>query len=361
MSPTSATAQGRSAAPPARARFSPAALRTVLLHYALGNIRSIRELHGGNPASPKALVLTEAGPVVVKRRAQGPGRAALHAAHQAQAVARAAGVATPQVLTAMGTADTTVLVDGHLYELASWAPGTAYGRDAISARAAGAALGLLHRAWQAWSPPATLPHRRAPGEADVMPAFDRLTATEPGAFSAGRDLAALWVWSSRLLGSHAGANRPVHGVVHGDMHGGNTLYRGHVLTALIDFDRAALASQTDEAASAAVLFAAPPMRTALDAAAPASGGPVVALDGPCLRAFIAGYLAHVPGREPGEVLVARMIRTLAEQAAVSRVASGGFGGRSPGPVLRYVAGVCRWLRRHGPVLLDGRLDGTTPA
>lgn len=318
-------------ATPPRARFAPGELRAVLQRYPLGAVHALRELIGGAPQSPKAVARTDAGTVVIKRRVGQGGREALEVTSRVQARAAEQGVPTPVVVRPIGQMNFVLVMGEHAYEVAGFVPGQAYRGDPRAAAAAGAALAKLHRIDLPHRERAALPTRDRATEDRVMAALDAMAHSNPALTGVAFELAAAWVWAEESMAAAGAPTGPI-GVVHGDFHGGNTLYNGSTLAGVIDFDRAAVANQLDELASAAVWFSLESIGLSGQLRLPQEGS---------LRAFLRAYIvaAELTATNVGS-LPARMTRTLVEHAAASTPAQ-----RST-EMLARVAAVARWIRAH---------------
>ena len=105
-----------------RAHFSPAEIRAVLAGYPMSGVRAMRELIGGDPASPKVYLETEVGRCVLKRHAPPVGFALsslgahafasrVAASASAQEAAAARGVPTPGIFRPLGGPGPVLLRD----------------------------------------------------------------------------------------------------------------------------------------------------------------------------------------------------------------------------------------------------------
>ena len=321
-------------AAPGAVQFEPRELREVLARYALGAIRSIRPLVGGDPHSPKVLIDSEAGRLILKRRPEGVTAEALHAALRLQRIVFDARGPVPEPIAAMD-GGATASIGGHAtYALERFVQGGSCPRTPAAARSAGLALGAFHATLASCEPPAGLPCRPPLSEQGVMQGFKELASLLPALVGASNRLAAAWSWA---VGAGGDPTAVPHAPLHGDLHPGNTVYAGSDLTAIVDLTRAGIGSQFHEAASAAVLFSLAPL-------GPDARAWTREADDASLASFWRGYLGKP--REPRRVrvVVPAMVVALAEQAAVSRPSTQAFGRRRPAELMAYVADVAADLR-----------------
>ncbi len=273
-----------------RERFTPRELEEVLARYELGEIRSVREVPLGTPASPKALVDCARGMLLLKRRARGVDAPDLVAfTHELALGCLRAGVCVPPLVGTRDGNNSMVQTDDRVYELSVYIEGNADPRTVPSAERAGALLGELHRAMDAVRPALTW---GAPVEAAVIDP-DRVA---PGK---GRGVDAEIVGSVRAVLERAAAfaGRTTPGLVHGDWHPGNLVYRADEPVAVCDFDHARVGAREREGAQGLAQFSLTRGAAGQDPAAwPAEA------DLDRLVAHWRGYL-HAGGRaDPGVVV-----------------------------------------------------------
>lgn len=216
-------------APPPAARFAPGELGEVLRHYELGELRSVRELLGGDSGSPKAMVECARGRFVLKRRAPGrdnPFRVGM--CHEVMLHLRARGFAVPALIGTRGENNSLLQLDGRVYELFTFVEGEAYARTPGQARAVGCGLARLHALLRGFSPRL----------ADPPPVGQAMAIVRRGVQAAGNPpegtrLEALCERAEVILGS---LDRGDTALLHGDFHPGNLLFRGEGLAAVFDFE-----------------------------------------------------------------------------------------------------------------------------
>ncbi len=310
--------------------FSPEELSAVLGHYELGAVTTARELIGGGAGSPKAYVECARGRFVLKRRAPGrdnPFRVAY--AHEIMLWLRARGFdAAPALIGTRDENNSMLQLEGRVYELFAFVEGRAFGRTVEQARAAGAALARVHALLDGFVPRQPDPVERP----DVVTIIQR-AAEAVHAAALGRELEGLVLEAPADDGG-----RP--GLVHGDWHPGNLLFRDGAVVGVFDFDSARRAPRADDVAQGLVQFT---MKRAGASPDDWPDEPDVDL----ATTFLAGYSGDgargtlSPAQAP-----ARMVRTLAAEWA--EAAAGGLLG-GPEQATRLLAAVvrkARWLREH---------------
>ena len=229
-----------------RERFAPRELDDVLSRYELGEIRSVREVVLGTPASPKALVECARGVLLLKRRARGVDAPDLVAfTHELALGCLKAGVCVPPLVGTRDGNNSMVQTDDRVYELSVYIEGNTDPRSVAGAERSGAVLAELHRAMDAVHPTLTW---AAPVEAAVI---------DPGRVAPGKGrVDGEIVASVRGVLERAAVWSPksTPGLVHGDWHPGNLVFRGDEPVAVCDFDHARLGAREREVAQGLAQF-----------------------------------------------------------------------------------------------------------
>lgn len=313
---------------PAR-QFTPEEISAVLGHYELGAVTSVRALIGGGAGSPKAFIECARGSFVLKKRAparSNPFRVAY--AHEIMLQLRARGFdAVPSLVGTRGDNNSMVQLEGCVYELFVFIEGRAFGRRPEQARAAGAALARIHTTLDGFTPRQPDPPAR-----NEIATLIRRAADAVRARSLGQQLEKL-VETARVEDAHP------RGLVHGDYHPGNLLFREGVVVGVFDFDSARRAPRGDDVAQGLVQFS---MKRA---AAPTEWPPEP--DTNLASAFLAGYAqaGDRPVLTP-ESAPAAMVRAIALEWAESAI--GGLLGAPDRAtdLLEAVVHKARWLTDH---------------
>lgn len=277
-----------------RERFTQRELDEVLGLYELGQVRSVRELPLGTPASPKAVVECARGTMLLKRRALGvdaPDRVAF--SHELMLACLGAGVCVPPLVGTRGQNNSMVQLDDRVYELFVYIEGQADPKTVDSAGMAGSLLAEIHAAMDtaaAGQWPAPLEAESVdPTRAEQHPAVDaEIRAPVRAILQRAADRAA------RLTGGLAGGLAgEARALVHGDWHPGNLVFRGDVPVAVCDFDHARLGLRTRELAQGLTQFS---LRRGKPGEPPERWSAEADLDR--LAAHWRGYAAGRPGVDP---------------------------------------------------------------
>ena len=212
--------------------------KTVLDQYELPSIRNIR--HPGGTASPKLLLETEEGSFIVRRRPDGmtqPGFVRFDHAWRAYLAGKSFPVAA---LVPAGTGLTWVDVEGTVYELSRYVVGSLSVRpDPSQLRNAGRALAAYHSLGEGFREPGKEGFPREDHISVLKPLLDGLYALAPDGETTSQ-LNALTGELEEVSGRLEGGlyESLEQGVIHGDFHAGNMLFRGPAVAAFIDLDYA---------------------------------------------------------------------------------------------------------------------------
>lgn len=310
-----------------RERFSARELDEVLARYELGQVRSVREVALGTPASPKAVVECARGTLLLKRRARGsdqPARVAF--SHEIVLGVRGLGVCVPPIVGTREQNNSMVQIDDRIYELFVYIdarpdPGT---RDA--SHGAGAVLGELHGAMDRVL--ASGPSFPAPTEG---PAIDPTRADRAGVDTeiAGSVRGVL----ERAAAFGVGAEPAL---VHGDWHPGNVLFVGDEPVAVCDFDAVRVGSRERELAQGVAQFS---LRRAEQGEPPARWPNDADLDR--AAAHWRGYLARAPRAADAHRIAGLVPGVLMEEAI----------GSGSGAVVWSVLRKAQWLEDRRATLV----------
>jgi len=286
-----------------RERFTPREFDEVLSRYELGKVESVREVPLGTPASPKAVVDCARGRMLLKRRARGvdaPGVVAF--SHSVMLGCLRAGVCVPPLVGTRDQNNSMVQIDDRVYELFVYIEGQADPRTPAAAERAGRLLGELHGAMDTvmrggigWTPPS----EGAP--------IDPARADRAGL---DKEIAGPVRGLLERVAALAAGGEP--GLVHGDWHPGNVIFRGDEPVAVCDFDNTRMGSREREVAQGLAQFSLvrgapgePPARWAGEA------------DLARLASHWRGYLALAPARLDPRRVVGLMPGVLMEEAIAS--------------------------------------------
>lgn len=307
-----------------RQRLSADEVREVLSHYALGEVTSVRELLAGTMMAPKALIESDRGRYVLKRRADGrdhPLNVSL--SHEVQLCLTGAGLPVPRLIGTRDENNSMLQTMYHVYEVSTYLEGLAFGGKPARAGAAGATLARAHEAWVGFEPTTARPAQRDPTRPMIentlggneSAAAKELLRTE----RAADDLL------SGLLRDHP-TNEPM--LVHGDVHPGNFLFRESTVAGFFDFDGVQLGLRTMDVAQGLAQFS-------LTRTGPSADHWESPADLTLAAPFLAGYLSEASWNAPPvEAWPLLMAESLVYEACRTKL---------PGDVLRAVGRKAAWL------------------
>ncbi len=329
-------------------RFATGELAMACSHYELGVISSVREFRRGSRRSPKAVLDTSRGRVLIKRRSVGrdtPQHVAFSHAVQDRLRERSFPLAR---LIRSRDGRGSVTVEGQVYEVFEFINGTRYDRSEGQTADAGRTLAYFHRLLAGFAPPG----RSAEGSyhANVMvPGVLHGMASSlgrPGLGPVCERLSSVYERASarsRELGVSAWPRQ----VIHCDYHPGNLVFADGMARAVVDFDASRIGPRVLDVANGALQFSV--TRSGLDP----SEWPVE-LDLARLHAFLRAYDAVegcILSRAELRALPWLMIEALIAEAAMPIAATGRFGSIDGGAFLEMVERKSNWLLdTHGTVI-----------
>jgi len=337
--------------PPERTQLSQHEIDHVLAHYALGQIHSISELAAGSIYSPKVVIESDRGKMLLKRRARGLDIPTMVAfSHEVILGCLMRGVCIPPLLGTIEGNNSMVQFEDHVYELFVFIEGTLFDRSpamiARCARQAGALLGELHAALD------TLRTRFEPSIEPSVFDLSRFAPLEDAAPTIGPSTRAhlkrLLEYGQEL----ALANAHAHALVHGDWHPGNMIYRADQIVAACDFDNTRLGSRWRELAQAMVHFSLKPP-TKGQRARECDPAP----DRAALTGFWGGYLGACPKACEPRVCAGLMPAVMIDEALASFPSRTGIGavagaGDQSDGLMVAVARKAGWMNQHQGELIS---------
>jgi homoserine kinase type II len=325
--------------------FEPYELAMALSHYDTGVIREIRQIRRGSSDAPKALLRTDRGRLLFKRR--GPSRSRIDRvafSHRLQLHLAARGYPLPRLLGTRDENNSILRLGERLYELFEYVAGESYSGSERETRAAGRALAILHRLTadfdSSGSPAALGYHASERARRRLRAARERLSGE--GAETAAR-LSELYEESAKRVEALGYGGWPRQ-VVHGDWHPGNVVFREGEVSAALDYDAAHVDARCADVASGALQFSLHRGGADLSTweAAPEEGR---------LRWFLGGYDAVEGCRLSDSEIDAApwlMIESLIAEASGPVAETGRFGPHDGPAFLAMIERKARWLQcEHG--------------
>ena len=245
-----------------RKTFGTEELATCLSHYDLGIIYRIWGFPRGSRQAPKAIVKSQKGKFLFKRRYKGiEDIKKIAFTHQIQLSLAAQNFPLPLLLGTRDENNSMLVLNEHIYEMQEYISGTNYDGAAETTEQAGHTLGLYHKLladFQSDFEPVTsnyhntkVIHRALQKTTQVL---HRQIAEQPQTLletieylrdsyrrcAASADDIGLKDWPSQI--------------VHGDWHPGNMLFRDRLVVAVIDYDTARLHQRVIDLANGALQF-----------------------------------------------------------------------------------------------------------
>lgn len=225
----------------------------VLGHYMLGAVHSITELAAGSVYSPKVVIESDRGKLLLKRRARGLDLPPIVAfSHEVLLGCLRAGFCVPPLLATSPGNNSMVQFEDHVYELFVYIEGVIFDRSPSMighhAAQAGALLSEVHR---------TLDTIETSFEPPIEPTpidLSRLSTLETRGSGCTPEMRDRFGRILRYGDELARANAEGPALVHGDWHPGNMIYRGTEIVSACDFDNTRIGSRAREVAQAMVHF-----------------------------------------------------------------------------------------------------------
>jgi len=339
----------------ARATFDAGELAKVCSRYDVGEIENVKEYRRGSSRSPKVTLKTTRGAYLLKRRsAESPSvPARVQFSHAVQRHLAERRFPLPALVALRGSGETSLLLDGFVYELFEFVPGNAYDASLDATGDAGRLLAYFHKLLGSFEPEGRLRPRlgacfhNASGLANHLDIVGR-RLTDRGSHSGVADkLKDLYADAAVRAEEMGVAGWPAQ-IIHGDWHPGNMVFRGSRTVAIIDYDTVRLSPRAIDLANGALQFSI--TRRGDD---PTQWPP--GLDEGRLKRFCRGYdlvKGCIISTAELEALPWLMVEALIVEAAVPIAATGGFGGLEPGPFLRMIDAKAAWIVQHAQRLTE---------
>ncbi|MDG2422671.1 MAG: phosphotransferase [Phycisphaerales bacterium] len=228
---------------------------SVLSHYDIGETRSIRVYFRGSSKSPKALIESDTGKFILKRR--GPGRddprriVYEHAVHDQL---RDSGYPVVEIMHSSRSKSKVVRASSGIYELFRYVKASRCEGNPVSVKCCGEALSLFHEKLMEFDEPSP-PVRGFHAITDIQQHIERYAKTHKSrGRRACRTIIDYYMEAAQKV-DQMGWDQWPKTVVHGDWHPGNVLFGedGDVL-AVLDFDAVRWETRTSDIASAILHF-----------------------------------------------------------------------------------------------------------
>ena len=351
----------------ARERFSPDELAICLSHYDLGTIKSIKEFPRGSRRAPKAIIRSEKGKFLLKRRAKGKDDLAkVGFTHRIQLHLAAQNFPLPHLIGTKKDNNSLLVLNDNIYELFEFVSGGPYDSSLDATYHAGRILALYHKLLldfrsdlrlqthstafgDLFKPPTGSYHdAKAIAKAirntvstlplDARPPVEVLTETI-------ESLAAAYTACAEKV-NEMGLNDWTVQIVHGDWHPGNMLFRNKVVVAVIDYDAARLHQRVIDIANGALQFAI------LGGSKDPSTWPDH-LDVSRFKRFLRGYDAvNVISVAEVQAVPYLMCEAMIAEAVLPIAATGSFGRYEGFPFLQMIDRKVKWIHENLETLVS---------
>jgi Ser/Thr protein kinase RdoA (MazF antagonist) len=348
-------ASGDSAGPGGRrrARFDRDQIDAVCAHYDLGTIEKVYDLPRGSHRAPKAIIVTDHGEYLLKRRAPGrdnPHRMAF--VHDLQMHLASLDFPMPALIRTARHGQTAVRHAGMVFEVFEFVRGRGYQGELDATYDAGRMLAIFHQCAATYRPNGSPPHGSYHAVSGLSAALERAprAIAETTGDDAHRAVDLRGV-SGHLREAYADAVRTVQELglaswsrqaIHSDWHPGNLLYRDGRVVAVLDFDSARWEPRVIDLANGALQFS-----ITMDGGE-ADDWPDY-LDETRLKRFCRGYFdVESAVSAPAELMAipALMIEALIVEAVLPIAATGSFAHMEGGDFLIMVDRKVSWIMRH---------------
>ncbi|QQE13258.1 phosphotransferase [Planctomycetota bacterium] len=342
-----------------RIRFAADELAIVMSHFNVGTIRAIQEFPRGSRKAPKALIRTDGGLYLLKRRAHGkddPFKVAF--CHALQLHLTDKQFPLPHLIGTREDNNSMLQSYGKVYELFEYIKGTGYDGSLEATSEGGKVLGLYHRLTRDFETefePAKgayhdsamvkstfgiIPNTMSKVEVDQSEAREKLVLDLNGALREA-------YLSAESKAKELGIDEWPRQVVHSDWHPGNLLYRNKRVVAVIDYDAARLQQRVMDVANGGLQF------SILGGSDNPDAWPEY-LDESRLKRFMRGY-ESVPNCVLSKAEVAAipwlMIEALIAESTIPVAATGKFANMDGVAFLQMVQRKVNWLRTNAERLV----------
>lgn len=336
---------------PGRESFGVEELAIALSHYDIGPIQAIQEFRRGSRRSPKLILSSLMGAFLLKRRAAGrDDMRRVTLAHGVQTYLAHHQFPVPRLIETRDPTPASMLrLGGRIYELFEFIPGTKYDSSLNATAEAGRALALFHKLLAAYRTDEKHFAASYHGATQIGDSLDQIAAGAHNTALAECCKSLRDTYTKAAARADAAGLRswPVQ-VVHGDWHPGNTLFRGHRVVAVIDFDGVRPEPRALDIANGALQFSI------------TMGGPELEtwpeyLDESRFKRFCRGYDAvedQILSTAEIQALPWLMIEALIVEAVAPIAATGQFAGFDGAAFLKMIRRKADWMVREAPRLVE---------
>ena len=236
----------------------------MLEHYDIGTVKGVRAFERGSHESPKAVILTDRGKFLLKRRPDRDDPVRVAFAHSLQIHLLNHHFPLPRLIRSTDDNLSMLTYEGGIYEVFEFIEGNRYDLSIDATASAGRTLGLYHKLVaeyeSPWDPPpghyhnsdmvheaiTTIRRLLLKGKSPDASAFEKtpqILSRVEGQYRAAAQAA-----------EDIGVSRWERQIVHSDWHPGNVIFDGTVVCAVLDFDSARIRQRVMDVANGCLQF-----------------------------------------------------------------------------------------------------------
>jgi Ser/Thr protein kinase RdoA (MazF antagonist) len=335
-----------------RETFASDELAIVLSHFDIGTIQSIAEFPRGSRRAPKALITSEQGKFLLKRRARGkddPFKVAF--SHAMQLYLASKQFPLPHLIGTKNENNSMLQWGGNVYELFEYISGQNYPQTLESTFDSGRVQGLYHKLLlefhSEWEPP-TGSYHAAPAVEHGLTQIPAVLGNYPGMEREIKPRLKYLLDSyhhAAQIANHHGLERWPQQIVHADWHPGNMLFRENHVVAVIDYDAARMLPRVIDVANGVLQF------SIIGGDDDVSKWPEY-VDESRFKRFLRGY-DEVMLLSQAEIMAVPwlMIEALIAEAVFPIAATGTFGRMEGSAFLHMIERKVHWLQQSADKLV----------
>ncbi len=336
--------------PTAGAQFTREELAEVLGHYDIGEITEAKSLLAGDVRALKAVITSENGRFLLKRRPRGKDDMTHVAfAHAMQTHLESRGFAVAGLIGTRKRGQTTLRLGGHTYELFRFVQGRRCDGSSGEVADAGRQLAIYHRHLRDfacdWKPLRRTYHDSVAvrGHLRTIRSSKRSMYPEDHLPQTAHNLLMHYNYSSVSVNSFGFDSWPEQ-IVHCDWHPGNILFKGGRVVCVLDFDSARIAPAVTDLANGALQFS-------IIGESPDPAQWPDPLDWDKMGSFVRGYIeASRPEENMLRALPDLMIELMIAEAVLPIATTGFFGKHSGRDFMEMIHRKCSWIDKNRQVL-----------
>jgi len=236
----------------------------VLGHYDIGAVTEVRAFERGSHESPKAVIRTDRGRFLLKRRPDRDDPMRVAFAHSLQIHLLKNHFPLPRLMSTTDDGLSMFTYDDAIYEVYEFIKGDRYDKSIDATFSAGRTLGLYHKLVvdfeSPWDPPPGHYHNSEMVHEAITSIRRLLLKDKPPDASAFEKTpqilsrAEAQYRAAAAAAEELGVSRWQRQIVHSDWHPGNLVFEGHDVCAVLDFDSARIRPRVMDVANGCLQF-----------------------------------------------------------------------------------------------------------